>query len=349
MATGTENRRPRRETTALSEGSNFPRGTAERHEQGTVEIGHETVEYEVRIVDARSEEQRARDERRGRPDGNLIVVVPGHGLTVDGPKRLVAAAALLSKSKIAWCIDPTPAKGGDRAEAQALARIVMDRVSAAFPALGDRKAWRELPAAVTLIGWSHGGAEALRAAEADPDLFPQILGLCPAGLVNRHPLELVFSFVLEVLRILGEALYRRDWPRLKDALRMGANILRGLIQDLLRSGSPKRLIEDVGWAGRKVLSRAFDYPGEVVLLLGQQDTVIRWRDVFPHCEHPSGIPERLQDFRKRCFPHARRVEVAVIEGDHLSPETEAHSFVRLGLRWLDQLDESVPMSADAER
>jgi pimeloyl-ACP methyl ester carboxylesterase len=34
---------------------------------------------------------------------------------------------------------------------------------------------------VTLFGWSHGGAEALRTAEAAPDLIPHVVGLCPAG------------------------------------------------------------------------------------------------------------------------------------------------------------------------
>jgi hypothetical protein len=164
-------------------------------------------------------------------------------------------------------------------------------------------------------------------------------------LVDRHPLELIFSFVLEALRAWWAGLRRWNWGYLKEAFRVGMDFLRGLIQDCLRSGSPRRLIEDIEWASTKVSSRTFGYTGEVVLLLGEQDTVIRWRDVFPDCEQPSEIPECLQDFRRDHFPDASRVKVAVIEGNHLAPETEAFSFVRPGLGLLGQLDELVSGSA----
>jgi pimeloyl-ACP methyl ester carboxylesterase len=344
MATGSKDQLLRSRAAVLLGISSLISGQRGRRERGTVEVEGETVEYEVRIVDARTTEQRAQDERRGGPDGNLIVVVPGHAQTVDGPKRLVATATLLSRSKVVWCIDPIPAKGGDRIEAKAIARVVRERISAAFPVTGEDRAGSGLSTKVTLVGWSHGGAEALRAAEEDPALFSQFLGLCPAGLEDRNPLEFVCSFGLAVVCILGKALRRRDWGYLTDALRVGADVLRGLIQDLVRSRSPKRLIEDVRWASEKVSSRTFGYTGEVVLLLGQQDAVIRWRDIFPDCEHPDEIPQSLPVFQREHFPNASRVKVAAIEGDHLAPEAEALSFVQLGLGLLDQLDESVSLS-----
>ena len=51
----------------------------ESDEQGAVDVRGESVRYEIRIVDARSTQQREQDAQRGRPGGNIMVVVPGHG------------------------------------------------------------------------------------------------------------------------------------------------------------------------------------------------------------------------------------------------------------------------------
>jgi pimeloyl-ACP methyl ester carboxylesterase len=266
----------------------------ETDEQGAVEVRDESVHHDICIVDARSTQQRELDAQRGRPGGNVMVVVPGHGQSVHGPRKLVAAAAQLSKSKIAWCIDATPAKGGDPTEAQAIARVVRERISTTFPET-------EVPIAATLIGWSHGGSEALRAAEHDPALFPQFLGLCPTGLVDRQPLELLLSFFLEATRILWESARRRDWTCLKDALRLGWNAGAGMVRDLWRTRSPRRLTEDIGWASRKVASSPIGYTGEVVLLFGAQDTVMRWHDVFPECDRPQNISKFLAEYKENNF------------------------------------------------
>jgi pimeloyl-ACP methyl ester carboxylesterase len=307
-------------------------GNEVNYERGTVEIQGERVGYELYAVDARSNRQREDDTQHSKPDGNIIVVVPGHGQSIHGPKKLVAAAALLSRSKIVWCIDPIPAKGGDCTEAQAIARVVEERIEMAFPA-------GETSIAATLIGWSHGGSEALRAAEGAPDLFPQYLGLCPTGLVDRHPLELLRSFSLEAARIVWASVCRRDWVCLKDTLRLGWNAGVGLVRDLWRSKSPRRLAEDIGWAGRKVPGKRFGYRGEVVLLFGALDTVVRWRDVLPGCDRPQDIPTYLAKYQAKNFPLAQRIEVEVVPGDHAAPEVNAASFLQTGLGLLGQLDE----------
>ena len=257
-----------------------------------------------------------------------MVVVPGHGQTIHGPKELTATAALMSRSKIAWCIDPTPAEGGDRTEAQAIARVVRESISTRFPET-------EEPIAATLIGWSHGGSQALLAAEFAPDLFPQFLGVCPTGFVDRQPRELLQSFFLEATRTLWASVRQRDWNCLQDTLRVGWNAGGGLIQDLWRSKSPTRLIEDVGWAAKNVASQPLGYTGEVVLLFGAQDAVVRWRDLFPHCDRPQDIPKFLAEYQEKNFPLASRVEVQVAEGSHVAPETDAPSFLQTGLSLLE--------------
>jgi pimeloyl-ACP methyl ester carboxylesterase len=312
----------------------------ERDEQGVVAIGGESVRYEMRIVDARSVQQRAQDGQRGRPGGNIMVVVPGHGQSSHGPKKLVATAAQLSRSKLAWCIDPVPARGGDRIDAQAIAAVVRDRISTAFPAKGE-------PAAATLIGWSHGGSEALRAAEHDADLFPQFLGLCPTGFVDRRQRELLTSFFLEATRILWASARRRDWTCLKDTLRLGWNAGAGLVRDLWRGRSARWLVEDLGWAARKVTHGPLGYSGEVVLLFAAQDTVVRWHDLFPECERSQSIARSLAAYQQKTFPRARRVEVQVIAGNHVAPEVDAPTFLQTGLRLLGQLDDSALPTPDA--
>ena len=289
------------------------------------------MQYQVRIIDARSAQQRDQDFRLGRPAGNIMVLVPGHGQSVHGPKKLLAAAARLSRSKIAWCIDPVPARGGDTVEGQAIAQIVRAKISASFPAM-------ERPAAATIIGWSHGGAEALHAAGSAPDLFPQYLGLCPTGLVHRSPQELVGSFFLESTRTLWASVRQRDWTRLNDTLRLGANAGIGLARDLGRSRSARRLVEDIDWAGRKVSGGAYDYPGELVLLFGEQDTVVRWQDAFPKWSKSGQIGSSLSEYGRNAFPRAQRVEVRVVEGMHISPEVDAATFLRTGLGLLGQLE-----------
>jgi hypothetical protein len=294
--------------------------------RAAVHVGDEEVHYEVLTVDARSDGERARDAARGAPEGRVIVVVPGHGQTVAGPRKLVGAAARLSRSGIAWCIDPIPAAGGDVTEAQAIARIVRRRLAGEFPA----------PAGGALIaGWSHGGGEALRAAREAPDLFPQYLGLCPTGLVVRRPGELIASFLIEATRILGRAICQRRWADLAETLRIGLDFVRGLALDLARSRSLRRLVDDVRWAGRKVPGPDFDYPGEVVLLLAAEDTVIRWRDVLPDGQ-PDG--SAAADLLAAGFPSARRLTLEVLPGDHMTPEVDAATFVGRGLVLLGQAD-----------
>jgi pimeloyl-ACP methyl ester carboxylesterase len=317
-----------------AEAQRLLQGERVRHERGGVAVGGETVQYEMFVVDARP-------VRRGRPQGSVLVVVPGHGQTARGPKKLVATAALLSKSKIAWCIDPVPSRGGDRIEGMAIAEVTRQKLAALQGTVAEVPGALKSPARAMLIGWSHGGSEALRAAAHDPELFPQYLGLCPTGLVKRHPLELLSSFFWEALRTLGWGLRRWDWTCVGDTLRMGLNLLVGLSRDLWRSRSLCQLIEDVGWASRKVTGERFGYTGEVVLLFGRQDTVVRWQDVFPDCARPDSLVTCLPAFRRRNFPQAQRVEVGIVEGGHVAPETEAPSFLRRGLTLLGQVDEAV--------
>jgi hypothetical protein len=303
----------------------------ESEAQAVINVGGEPVRYAISMVDARSVQQRQQDAMRGGPAGSIMVVVPGHGQGIHGPKNLVAAASRLSRSKIVWCIDPVPTRGGDHVEGKAIGRIVREKILTLFP---DSRA----PVTATIIGWSHGASEALRAADHAPDLFPTFLGLCPLGLVDRPTRELLGSFLLEASRILWSSIHRRRWACLGDTLRLGLNAGAGLARDLWHSRSVHRLFDDIEWAGKKVTGRAFEYPGRVVLLFARQDTVVRWQDAFPECSRPEQINSSLGDYRRTAFPGACEVQVQVLEGAHVAPESDAHTFLQIGLDLLGQLD-----------
>jgi hypothetical protein len=292
--------------------------------QDSVEVDEQRVAYEWSEVDLRSEEQRQADAAAGHLAGDPGVVLPGHGQTVASSRKLTAAAAALSAAGVAWCIDITPPAGGDPVKAKALSPIVRTRITALFPASPPPAPVAHVPR----IGCSRGGGEALRSARCDPVLFPRVAGLCPAGLIERRPAELLTGFLLEVTRIVSRTIARRDWAGLRDGLRVGFDILRGMALDGIRSRSLRQVLDDIRWASRKVPGPDFDYGGDVALVFARDDTVIRWQAVFPRCASSEEIPAQLDAYRRSDFPKAARLRVAVLEGDHLSPERAAMEYAR---------------------
>jgi hypothetical protein len=287
--------------------------------RGTVEVDGQVVAYELLEVDVRSAERRGTDAAGGRLAGDPALVIPGHGQTVASPRKLTEAAAALSTAGIAWCVDIFVPQGGDPIKARALSAIVRGTISELHPEVGRT----EPPAQVTLIGWSHGAGEALRSAQHDPALFPRVTGLCPAGLVERRPTEFMLAFLSEVIHIVWTVVVRRDRASLQDAIRVGFDIVRGIWRDLIQSRSLQAVLDDMRWAGRKVPGPDFGYGGDVALIFARDDTVIRWRAVFPECAGPEEIPAHLEAYRRADFPGAARLQVAVLDGDHLSPESAA--------------------------
>ena len=306
-----------------------------KRERGEVEVDGETVCYTLYEVDARTESQRIANARDRALDGNLNVYVPGHGQRATAAKNLTATIVALSSSKVLWAIDIDPPRGGDQARAEALIKIIRRKASEElFGGEGQESA--EPPSfRVTIFGWSHGGAEAMQAAEKAPDLFQQVVGLCPAGLVERSPSELLWSFILECWRIFWDALPRFDRTTVS-VLAMGYDFLAGVFRDLLRSKSLRRVINDIRWASGKVTGEDYEYDGMVVILFGENDGVIRWRDVFPACQHPGNIGQFLEEYKRRDFHKVRGLQVRVLEGSHIAPETHAPLYVRTAFDLLDQ-------------
>jgi hypothetical protein len=316
-----------------------------------IEIDGERLGYALVECDVRSGEERQRDAAREALAGDLIVILPGHGQTADSAVRLIQQSAQHSKSKVAWCVDIDPPAGGDPVKARAMPLIVQrhlpallapDVPEAEAPSKGAPSPGGPSPGAaqrVTLLGWSHGGAEALRTAEAAPQLIPHVVGLCPAGLIQRSVLELLLSFLVECIHIVLVALKRGDPGYLRTVLGFGANIVQGVYGDARRTRSLSRPWRDICWTARKVSGPQYTYAGTVGIVFGAQDRVIRWRDVFPSCRETSEIGRWMSEPQAQDFLHVQEFQVEVLAGDHLSPETDA-GFGLAALRMAGQLEES---------
>jgi len=318
-----------------------------------IEIDGERLGYALVECDVRSDEQRQRDATRGALAGDLIIIIPGHGQTADSALRLIHTSAQHSKSQVAWCVDIDPPVGGDPVKARAMPLIVQRHLpallAAGAPAPGApapeapaaEAPGAETPAAgaaqqVTLFGWSHGGAEALRTAEAAPQLIPHVVGLCPAGLIQRSVFELLFSFLVESIHLVLVALKRGDPAYLRSVLSMGANIVQGVYGDVRRTHSLSRAWRDICWTARKASGPHTSYTGTVGILFGAQDRVIRWRDVFPGCRDTGEIGQWLPQLQAADFPCVTELQVEALPGNHLSPETDA-IFCLTALRLAGQL------------
>ena len=211
-----------------------------RWERGRVAVDGRTVRYTVMML-APEGNLGSQDPAAG---GNLNVLVPGHGQTPAAVRNLAQAIASGSRSGVVWCIDVDPPAGGEPVKVQALIEAVRQLAQQAGWDLGR----------VTLFGWSHGGAEVLRAAAAEPALFEHVVAMCPTGLAERPVIRLILSLAWEYLTAVVEALWRRDGTVVRVAT-VALNALGGVTLDLLRGGSPLRLIKDVRWAARRVLAR----------------------------------------------------------------------------------------------
>jgi pimeloyl-ACP methyl ester carboxylesterase len=310
-------------------------GGAPQPRRAEIVIDGEQLGYALYECDARSEEQRGRDAARGALAGNLIIIIPGHGQTADSALHLIHASAQHSKSKVAWCVDIDPPVGGDPVKARAMPLIVQRHLPAALAADAPGAGAEQR---VTLLGWSHGGAEALRTAEATPDLIPHVVGLCPAGLIQRSMFDLLPSFLVECVHIFLAALKRGDPGYLRRVLSIGMNSLQGILGDVRHTHSLSRPWHDIRWTARKVPGPHYSYTGTVGIVFGAQDRVIRWRDVFPGCQHAGEIGRWVSQLAAADFPCARELQVVALVGDHLSPETDP-VFGLTALRFAGQLEE----------
>jgi hypothetical protein len=295
--------------------------------KGHIDLQGQRIGYTLYSVDARQPEQRRQNDLECRLDGDLNVFLPGHGQLARTARKLIHIIAENSASRLVWSVDIHPPRGGDPVKAEALLALLRERIAVELfpPTASDPVEPQRIR--VTLIGWSHGGGEALWTADISAGLVMDLILFCPAGMIERSCSELVWSFTLECLRIFFHTLFRTP-RKLGLVLILMAEIAGGILGDLFATRSLRRLKEDICWICRKAPGTEFGFKGDVVILFAEGDTVIRWRDVFPTSPQAQDIPGVLEDYRQNNFPFVNRLVVDVLEGNHASPETDPELYYR---------------------
>jgi len=301
--------------------------------RSSVDIDGETVGYSYLEIDARDDARRLKNRSQNKLDGNLAVYLPGHVQPVDAARHLHTALVQASRAGVLWSIDIDPPKGGDPTKAAALIRILHQQVLATLfedPGVA-RKEFK-----VTIIGWSHGGAEALRAAELAPEMIDCVIGLCSAGLDSQSTLRLIRRLPREITRVTRDA-YRKRSETVRTGLRFGIQLTQGFARDLAHTRSPIRLANDLRWVGKKVVGPQYGYPGKVVIVMGDNDAIFHWRSLFPDCDRVEDLPDHLEHYTKQEFPNVRDFDLQVIPGNHLAPELHAPEFLQTILESLQRM------------
>jgi len=302
--------------------------------RGEVAVRGEMVTYTLCEFDGRSEKQREENARQQALDGDLNVYLPGHGQPPDAARNLLETIVSLSRSKVLWSLSIDAATGGDTARAKALVEVIERRIRQKLLVEADQGSEKSSSLGVRLFGWSHGALVALLAAEENSCLFPRVVCFCPAGLVERSSGEIILSYLLGSTVSFWKALLRRDGTATR-LLERGRNVRASAARDLSRSRSLRSVTDGVQWASRKVVGEGYEYTGQVVLLFGRDDTVIRWRDVFPSCEDPSKVDQLLAEYRRNDFPGVSVLRVSILNGDHAAPEMQAELYVRAAFDLLE--------------
>lgn len=296
-------------------------------ERQEIVIEGQRIGYSLYSIDGRTESQRVENARRGGLDGNPVIFLPGHGQRATAAKNLHSALLESSRSKLLVSIDVDPPPGGDPMKAVALIAIIRQWLNPWKVAERGKESSPPLSLKVTLVGWSHGGADALRVAEKAPDLIEQVAIICPAGLEERPIPGLLLSFTGEVLRIALDCT-RRGRFAIIAGYRIGTDFVMGLLSDLIHTRSPARLIHDLRWGAQKVVGPHYAYDGDVLVLFGMQDSVIRWRGALQGCQAIEEIPGYVDSYKSESFPMARSLQIQVLEGNHLAPEVLAPRYAQ---------------------
>lgn len=142
--------------------------------------------------------------------------------------------------------------------------------------------------------------------------------------------RLLSRLPLEVARVTRDS-YRQSLETVWAGLRLGVHLTRGLVRDLYYTRSPFRLINDVRWAAKKVVGPQYTYAGNVVVVFGEQDALIRWKAILPECNQVEELGRYLEGYCKQEFPCVRDLDLQIIGGNHLAPELRATEFIRAAL------------------
>jgi pimeloyl-ACP methyl ester carboxylesterase len=337
-----------------------------------ITFNRESINAYYLFIDARTEQERQRDNESGTLCGPPVVFFQGHAQRPSDAYAFTSSLARMSKSGIVIVpVCDTPygkddAWRGDAGKEVILMELVRwvlasrgiqvqgysplsaDEVLIdGFPA-GDRKGM--VPASLLSVGWSHGGILARRFAHAYPGSVTGLAQVCPAGYKHWGTMKLALRFMGESLRLSRLTLKGHG----KTVLRSAWGFTRGLAGDFFRS-IPAAALDlqpaRVCRVGRDMKDCTLYCDSDVmsverlesiVVLFAADDTCMDVKKIM-RCPDTEGItPEHEKIFWETFYRDEIRQDVkrtfTVLPGTHLAPVTHSALFARTVLEHLDQMN-----------
>ncbi len=339
-----------------------------------IEFNGERIKGIYNIIDTRTNEEKAEDEKRGTLAGSIIVFLTGHAQRPADAWKFSNDMALKSRSGIVIVpVCDTPYgkiaewrgdKGKDVVLMEMVRHILVDRnisVNGYKPVtdLPVTINGKEIglpdsgvPASIATVGWSHGGILARRLASCYPDTIDEMGQVCPAGYKKwKHGrLSLVTDFLGESLRIATK-LFSKQAP---DIMGASFGIMHGLFADGMRgfgSGiihlAPGRIFRPM-----KDLKECTVYNDDSNLPLGKMKNIIvifaKNDTVFDHKQTGVADPnnpkrEEIEKFWQIFYPSILdqdcKPHLEFLVGNHLAPVPFHEEYSTAMLKGLGQFVE----------
>ena len=96
------------------------------------------------------------------------------------------------------------------------------------------------------------------------------------------------------------------------------------------------MANDIRWACKKVIGSKYRFNGKVLIQFARDDTVIRWQDVCSENDVQDISCDINDTYRENNFPHASKLSINILEGNHLSPESNADLYVSHAYSFLEK-------------
>jgi pimeloyl-ACP methyl ester carboxylesterase len=259
---------------------------------------------------------------------DLLIYLPGHGHGPLDARKLVETLKKSWPADYILALDIDPPLGGDPEKAKALLPII-------YECLKNKSIEAVDELSITLFGWSHGGSEALQAAQRYPEKVTSVFAVCPAGLINYSAPILFLKFLWESALIEFRRIKSGNFDSAVSMFILGSKIACHVFVDALRNlsrnSSINRVMDDIRWAGIKVVGANYTFTGNVIIILGENDTIFRWNKVFSKWHTKEDIDKYSSEYKVENLPLTRLFKILLLPGDHGSPETEADLYVESAL------------------
>jgi pimeloyl-ACP methyl ester carboxylesterase len=335
----------------------------------SVGFNEETLKGFCLYVDARTPEEKAADAERGRPAGPVIVFYQGHAQRPDDAYEFTGSLARMSRSGmvvIPVCDTPYGADPSFRGDSgkdvilMEMVRFVLARqglaVEGFVPAtdlpitVNGTAVMKDQAAPLTrlaVIGWSHGGILARRAAHAYKGSVRALGQVCPAGYEHWGAWGLTGRFAYESLRITA----RMGSGHAGQTMGSAWGFTRGFTGDFFRSipaavadlrpAKITRVFRDIRECSRYCDSDSFktSHLERIAVIFGQDDSCMSPVRQLGIRDPAHATEEDRLRFSRTFFADSPegRPALRVLPGTHLAPVIHSDLYAKTVLTDLGEL------------